>query len=53
VNLTKNNETHQFDILPVTSEKPKTQAEVDSLKSVITGLKFFEGLIYNPEPRLP
>ncbi len=49
VNLTKNNETHQFDILPVTSEKPKTQAEVDSLKSVITGLKFFEGLIYNPE----
>lgn len=49
VNLTKNNATHQFDILPLTSEKPKTQAEVDSLKSVIKGLKFFEGLIYNPE----
>lgn len=49
VNLTKNNTTHQFDILPLTSEKPKTQTEVDSLKSVITGLKFFEGLIYNPE----
>jgi len=48
-NLNKNEELHQFEITPLVSSKPATQAEVDSLKNLILGLKFYEGLIYNQE----
>lgn len=51
INLVKNEETHQFRILPVVAQKPTTQAEVDSLKNQILGLKFFEGLLYNPKTK--
>jgi uncharacterized protein len=47
VNLIKNDKTHQFDILPLLKERPTKQAEVDSIKNIISGLKFYEGLIYN------
>ncbi len=47
INLVKNEETHQFSIVPVVSKKPTTQAETDSLKNKILGLKFYEGLLYN------
>lgn len=47
INLVKNEETHQFSIVPVVPQKPTTQAEMDSLKSKILGLKFYEGLLYN------
>jgi predicted RND superfamily exporter protein len=47
INLVKNEETHQFSIVPVVPQKPTTQAETDSLKSKILGLKFYEGLLYN------
>lgn len=49
VNLIKNEESHQFDILPLIKDRPTSQAQVDSIKNVITGLKFYEGLIYNPK----
>lgn len=48
VNLIKNENTHQFDIRPVVSRKPTTQAEVDSLKNVILSLKFYQGMLLNP-----
>jgi len=47
INLVKNEETHQFSIVPVVTQKPTTQAEVDSLKNTIHKLKFYEGLLYN------
>ncbi|BBE17367.1 integral membrane protein [Aquipluma nitroreducens] len=47
INLVKNEETHQFSIVPVVNQKPTTQAEVDSLKNTIHKLKFYEGLLYN------
>ena len=49
INLVKNEQTHQFSIVPVVPQKPTTQAEVDSLKNTILGLKFYEGLLYNPK----
>ena len=49
VNLVKNEETRQFNIQPVVGINPTTQTEVDSLKNLIVGLKFYEGMLYNPE----
>ncbi len=51
IELVKNEETHQFSIVPVVSKRPTTQAETDSLKNKILGLKFYEGLLYNPETK--
>ena len=48
INLVKNEKTHQFDIVPIVKQRPVSQAEVDSLKQVILGLKFYEGMLYNP-----
>lgn len=49
INLVKNEETHQFNIVPLVAQKPTTQAQVDSLKNKILGLKFYQGLLYNPQ----
>jgi len=49
INLVKNEETHQFNIQPIVNQRPTTQAEVDSLKNKILGLKFYEGMLYNPK----
>lgn len=51
INLVKNEETHQFNILPVVNQKAISQAEVDSLKNVILSLKFYEGMLYNPKTK--
>jgi len=51
INLLKDEETHQFKIKQIVSQKPTTQAEVDSLKNLISGLKFYEGMLYNPETK--
>lgn len=51
VNLVKNETTHQFDIRPVVTRKPTTQAEVDSLKNVILSLKFYQGMLFNPKTK--
>jgi uncharacterized protein len=47
MDLVKNEKTHQFDIVHIVKQKPTTQAEVDSLKNQILGLKFYEGMLYN------
>jgi hypothetical protein len=47
INLIKNEETHQFTVLPLVNEKPTTQAQVDSLKNLIYSLKFYEGMLFN------
>lgn len=51
IDLVKNEVTHQFSIVPVVSKRPTTQAETDSLKNKILGLKFYQGLLYNPETK--
>ncbi len=48
INLVKNDSTHQFDYSPLVNQRPTTQAEVDSLKNTILGLKFYKGILYNP-----
>jgi len=47
--LVKNPITHRFDFYPVVSREATSQAEVDSLKTKILGLKFYEGLLFNPK----
>lgn len=47
INLVKNDSTRQFDVVPLVQTKATSQAEVDSLKSLIMSLKIYEGLLYN------
>ena len=49
LNLFKNEKTHQFDYFPLVKKRPTTQQQVDSLKNTILGLKFYEGMLYNPK----
>ena len=51
INLVKNEETHQFKIVPLVSKTPTTQAEVDSIKNKVFALKFYEGLLFNPKTK--
>jgi uncharacterized protein len=49
INLVKNEKTHQFDIDTIVNQRPTNQAEVDSLKKKILGLKFYQEMLYNPK----
>ena len=49
INLVKNEAIHQFDLIPIVKQKPTTQTDVDSLKNEILGLKFYQGMLYNPK----
>jgi len=49
INLIKNKSTHQFDYFPLVRKRPTTLQEVDSLKNTILGLKFYEGILFNPK----
>ncbi len=51
INLVKNEEIHQFKIVPLVAQKPTVQAEVDSIKNQVLKLKFYEGLLYNPKTK--
>lgn len=51
-NIHKNKENKRFDIVPVTSQSPKTQQEVDSLKVMIESLPFYEDVIYHKDSEL-
>lgn len=48
-NLYRNDSLHKLELKPMLSAKLKTQAEVDSFKREIEKLKFYSGLIYNPD----
>lgn len=47
--LSRNDETHKFDFLPLLRDSLTSQAELDSLRNKIISLPFYKGLIYNPE----
>lgn len=46
-NLTKNDSLHKFEFKPILSAPPHTQEELDSIRSVIESLPFYEGFICN------
>ena len=48
LNLTRNDSLQQFDIAPLISRKPETQAELDSLKNQILNLPFYRELLIAP-----
>lgn len=48
-NLTKDDSLKQFKFVPLMTEKPQTQHELDSLKKIIYGLPFYEGVLFNKE----
>nr|MBA3972230.1 MMPL family transporter [Bacteroidota bacterium] len=48
-NIHRNDSLIKFDFAPVISRAPQSQMELDSLKAVIEGLPFYDGLVYNKE----
>ncbi len=47
-NLTRNDSTQKFDVAPLVSRVPESQAEVDSLKDAILSLPFYRELLIAP-----
>ncbi len=47
--LIRNDDKKKFDFSPIISELPKTQHEVDSIKSIIYSLPLYVGRLFNPE----
>ncbi len=45
--LVKNDSLKKFEFLPVCPKKPATQHELDSIRTLIYSLPFYEGLVYN------
>jgi hypothetical protein len=48
MSVIKNDSLREFVFSPVLSRRLTSQAEADSLKEKILGLKFYEGFLYNP-----
>jgi len=46
-NLVKNDSLKKFEFIPISAQKPENQPVLDSVKSLIYSLPFYEGLIYN------
>jgi predicted RND superfamily exporter protein len=46
-NLVKNDSLKKFEFIPISPTKPLTQQTLDSVRSLIHSLPFYEGLIYN------
>ncbi len=51
-NLYKNDSTQLLELKPLLVSKFKTQAEVDSFQNQLKELRFYEGLLYNPETQV-
>ncbi len=47
-NLERNDSLERFEVKPVIQETPKSQAELDSLRKIITGLPFYRELLISP-----
>ncbi|MFA5781009.1 MAG: MMPL family transporter [Bacteroidales bacterium] len=45
--LLKNDSTKKFDFKPILKEKPKSQSELDSLKTLIFSYPFYDNLLFN------
>ena len=51
LNLVKNDSLRQFGFNPVVKQRPATQAEVDSIRNILSTLKFYEGFVYNSKTK--
>jgi uncharacterized protein len=49
INLVKNEQAEKFNPQVIFGDQPLSQAEIDSIKNVFLSLRFYRGLIYNPE----
>jgi uncharacterized protein len=47
--IQRNDERRKFELAQLMVSKPSTQVELDSLVVLFFGLKFYEGLLFNPE----
>lgn len=45
--LTRNDSLKKFDFKPIIEQRVKTQQELDSIKTLIYSLPFYDGLLYN------
>jgi uncharacterized protein len=50
-NLVKNDSLEKFEFVPILSQKPKNQEELDSIHAVIEGLPFYDGFIINSQTK--
>ncbi|MCX6274931.1 MAG: efflux RND transporter permease subunit [Bacteroidetes bacterium] len=48
-NVIRNDSLQRLDFKPVLSRRPTSQAEVDSVKSILMQLPFYDGLLFNKE----
>ncbi len=46
--LERNDSLESFEVKPLIKESPKSQAELDSLRNIITGLPFYRELLISP-----
>jgi predicted RND superfamily exporter protein len=51
-NLFRNDSLGKLEIKQILTKKFKTQTELDSFQNVVKSLKFYHGLLYNPESDL-
>ncbi len=51
-NIIKNDSLQKFENKPIVNTRPKTQAEVDSIKTIVTSLPFYRDIIYNDHSTL-
>lgn len=47
--IVRNDQTRKFDFEPVIKTMPASQHELDSLLAILFDLRFYEGLLFNPE----
>ncbi|OYU95660.1 MAG: hypothetical protein CFE21_11005 [Bacteroidetes bacterium B1(2017)] len=50
--LVRNDSLQKLEVKPIITHKPKTQSELDSFQTFVKTLKFYNGLLYNPETDL-
>lgn len=49
MNIRRNDTLRKFDFLPIVTERPASQATVDSIRHVLEGLPFYRHVLWNPD----
>lgn len=47
INIVRNDSAQKFDIVPIVTQPLQSQAELDSIKEFVMGMKFYEDFIFN------
>lgn len=48
-NVERNDSLHRLEFKPLLTKRPETQSEVDALRTRLSGLPFYDGLLFNQE----